>query len=248
MKIIVGNWKMNGDTELSKMFVERLNKIETENEVVLCPPTELLMQFGSFKHKLGAQNCCYMDDGAFTGETSAKALARIGCKYVILGHSERRYLFGEDNEMIYYKWSCARRNGITPIICVGERDDMSCADALARQLGVFTNEDVSGTIVAYEPVKSIGTGKPPSLEDINLSQRFIKKILTGDVKSLYGGSVNPTNYKDILSLPYVDGVLVGGASLKIDDFETIIQFQEEKGPFMKHYEMDLTKIRKRLFS
>lgn len=223
MKIIVGNWKMNGDEALARKFTDIFNNINTENTVVICPPAELLAYFKDFKYFIGAQNCSFADSGAFTGETSPASLKKMGCSYVIIGHSERRRLFSENNEMLLAKWKSALANELTPILCVGERSRDSWSDELTEQLGIFSGQDFSRTITAYEPVWSIGTGIIPDNEHISRSLQFIKKIV-GRTAALYGGSVNAGNYKKILSQDAADGVLIGSASLKPDEFSEIAQY------------------------
>lgn len=225
MKIIVGNWKMNGDKELVETFIDAFDSINTNNTIIICPPTELIAYFKSFKYKIGAQNCCYEDRGAFTGETSPASLKKIGCSYVIIGHSERRQLFGESNEILLAKWKSALKNNLTPIFCVGEKDQTNWSDKLTQQLCVFAGQDLSKTIIAYEPIWSIGTGKVPTNEQISQSLRFIKKMV-GDTAILYGGSVNASNCKTILDQNIVDGVLIGSASLKVNEFTEIAKFGE----------------------
>lgn len=223
MKIIVGNWKMNGDEALAHEFIDAFDNIDTQNTVVICPPAELLAYFKGFKYSVGAQNCSYANSGAFTGETSPASLKKMGCSYVIIGHSERRRLFSENNEMLLAKWKNALTNGLTPILCVGESNQNDWNNELTRQLDIFSGQDLSHTIVAYEPVWSIGTGEVPSNERITQSLQFIKKTV-GNTVTLYGGSVNIGNYKTILNQDDVDGVLIGSASLKVSEFSEIVKY------------------------
>lgn len=223
MKIIIGNWKMNGTPEMVDMFTKGLNQVETSNKIVLCPPMELLGYFRNFKHALGAQNCSYSTEGAFTGETSAASLRRIGCEYVMLGHSERRKLFAETSDVILHKWKAALKEKLTPIVCVGESDKQDWINELGRQLCIFLEKDLSSTIMAYEPVWCIGTGEAPSSEQMIKSIEFIKKVVK-PAGVVYGGSVNVGNYKSILTTPRLDGVLVGGASLRLEDFSEIARY------------------------
>lgn len=224
MKIIVGNWKMNGDGALVKSFVEGLNGIESENKIVVCPPAELICLFKNFKHNIGAQNCFWEDRGAFTGEISALSLKELGCKYVIIGHSERRNLFNESNDTIFKKWNNVVKNGLVPIVCVGEKDKNSWKDELIEQLKIFTNQDLNGTIIAYEPVWSIGTGEIPTFDRIAQTLEFIKDTLSSP-PTLYGGSVNLKNYRQILEQKVVDGLLIGGASLELTKFLEICEYK-----------------------
>lgn len=224
MKIIVGNWKMNGSVALVKSFVDGLNAIETENEIVICPPAELICLFKNFKHNVGAQNCFWENRGAFTGEISALSLKELRCKYVILGHSERRNLFNETNEIILKKWDNVIKNGLVPIVCVGEKNKDSWKEELHEQLEVFINRDIGRTIIAYEPIWSIGTGEIPTFDRIAQSIEFIKNILASEA-TLYGGSVNLKNYRQILGQNTVDGILVGGASLELTKFLEICEYK-----------------------
>lgn len=225
MKIIVANWKMNGDAELVAKFVREINSIQTENTVIVCPPTALITKFNEFKYQIGAQNCFYEDSGAFTGETSPKLLKTLGCQYVIIGHSERRNIFNETNECVYKKWEAAVRNNLSPIVCVGEKshERANWKDAIRNQLQLFVGKQLKSTIFAYEPVWSIGTGVVPSINEITEVIAFIKDTLQTESKFLYGGSVNANNASNILNNQNIDGVLIGGASLKVDEFSKIIQ-------------------------
>lgn len=224
MKIIVGNWKMNGDAVLAESFVNALNAFECANKIIICPPAELIGCFKSFKHHVGAQNCYCEDRGAFTGEISALSLRQLGCEYVILGHSERRNLFNETSELIFEKWKNALKNELTPIVCVGEKNQKSWEEELETQLRIFFGQDMSTTVVAYEPVWSIGTGEIPTIDGIARSLKFIKTMF-GETATLYGGSVNTRNYRSILDQNIVDGVLIGGASLKLTEFSEICGYK-----------------------
>lgn len=221
MKIIIGNWKMNGTAGFAAEFIDAINKIETEACVVICPPAALISTFSQFKYKIGAQNCFYENKGAFTGETSPALLKELGCEYVLIGHSERRSIFGESNELIYKKWKAAISNGLKPVICIGERAEEKARwkEVLRDQLKSFLDEDLGKTIFAYEPVWSIGTGTIPSVEEISAVCNFIKNTVKNSAV-LYGGSVNSKNFREILQ--HTDGVLIGGASLKIEEFSKIM--------------------------
>lgn len=229
MKFIIANWKMNGDFELVNQM---MNGIERERDcckVIVCPPAALITSFKGFEHDLGAQNCFYEEKGAFTGENSPKLLKEIGCKYVILGHSERRAIFHESDELVFKKWNAATKCGLTPIVCIGEtlEERSKWKDVLAAQLSNYCADkslDLHKTIFAYEPIWSIGTGKVPSKQEIEEAIGFIKGIIGSerDYYAVYGGSVNGSNSAEILSINGLDGVLVGSASLKIGDFNAII--------------------------
>lgn len=221
MKIIIGNWKMNGTNEFAVKFINEINKIETKNCVVICPPTGLIPIFKDFRYQVGAQNCFYKNNGAFTGETSPALLKDLGCSYVLIGHSERRNIFGEKDELLYKKWESAIANNLKPVVCIGERAEEKSRwkEVLKKQLDLYLGKDISTTIFAYEPVWSIGTGIIPSVDEIFEVYTFIKSVINNP-QILYGGSVNSKNYQQILQ--YTDGLLIGGASLKIEEFSVIM--------------------------
>lgn len=226
MKIIVANWKMNGSKSLVSEYKAVLKDLK-KNEIVVCPPQALMGEFKDFSHALGAQDCYICDSGAFTGESSPKILKEVGCEYVILGHSERRSLFLESDDLIYKKYQAALKNDLIPIICIGERKEEKgrWKDVLAEQLSLYKNVHTSAkTIFAYEPVWSIGTGCVPLAKEITEVLAFIKDFLKGygNFTTLYGGSVNSTNFDVISSCDEIDGFLVGAASLKIEEFKKIV--------------------------
>ncbi|MCR4623612.1 MAG: triose-phosphate isomerase [Alphaproteobacteria bacterium] len=226
MKFLVANWKMNGNVEFAENFLKKINSIKTENQIVVCPPFPLLHKFENFSHSLGAQNCSDKKNGAFTGEVSPLLLQDLGCKYVIVGHSERRRIFKESNELIFEKYRTLIELNIIPIICVGETEEArpEWRDVLSTQLGKFKNdENLQKAIIAYEPVWSIGSGKTPTTSEIHEVLSFIKQITAFKCPTLYGGSVNIKNISDILQIPSVDGVLIGGASLKIEEFSEMMR-------------------------
>lgn len=246
-KVIAGNWKMNNDLQQSVNFIEELkNKLagrEVNCDVVICPPFTSLYEAkkiidGSII-KLGAQNMFYEDSGAFTGEISAPMLKSVGCEYVILGHSERRTIFGEKDNMINKKVRKAISQNLKPILCVGEtleeREKDVTEKVVKRQiekgLNYVTPDEVLNLIIAYEPVWAIGTGKTATPQQAQEVHAFIRKLLTSmyskDFAELipiqYGGSVKPDNAKELLSQKDIDGALVGGACLKTDSFMGIIE-------------------------
>jgi triosephosphate isomerase len=231
MKIIVANWKMNGDIAFAKQFMEEINPINTSNTVVVCPPAGLIERFHEFRYHVGAQNCFHERKGAFTGENSPQLLKKIGCKYVIVGHSERRAIFHETDAIIYEKWKAATAEDLIPIVCVGEKqeDRENWQKILSDQLEKFItapSNALGWTLFAYEPVWSIGTGQIPTIAEIEDSLAFIKDTLgfpEVNCSLLYGGSVNAENAAAILACKNIDGLLIGGASLKIDEFKKIIQ-------------------------
>lgn len=229
MKFIVGNWKMNGTAETLTQMQGALAGINTENRVVLCVPFTLIAG-GHGPVAIGAQDVSFHDYGAYTGEISAKMLADAGAKYVIVGHSERRMYHGETNEIVRKKAEMALSNGLTPIICVGETMDERNAGKTMEiiESGVRESVPQSGgdVIVAYEPRWAIGAGITPTDDDIAAAHSLIAEILEkmgrGGTPILYGASVKGSNAAQIMSISHVDGVLVGGASLKSDDFIPII--------------------------
>ena len=245
--VIAGNWKMNNDLkESEKLIVELKNLLQNEKpncDVIVCPPYTSLSEASKLlkgsQIKLGAQNMHFEDSGAFTGEISASMLKSVGCEYVILGHSERRTIFGESNEMINKKIKKALSARLKPIFCVGElleeREDGTTNDVVKRQilkgLDGISAEDMKNMIVAYEPVWAIGTGKTASPAQAQEVHEFIRDLIeidyslevANDLVIQYGGSVKPDNAKELLSQKDIDGALVGGACLKADSFLGIIK-------------------------
>jgi triosephosphate isomerase len=226
MKTIIANWKMNGNVALVEEFIRELNQLTTNNRIIICPPAPLICFFNGFRHHLGAQNCFSQEEGAFTGENSPRLLKELGCDYLLLGHSERRSIFGESDDFIHKKWLAAIDQNLTPIVCIGEnlQDRTRCGEILAEQLSPYQQQDLYNTIFAYEPVWSIGTGEVPSPQEITAAAALINDILrpSSNYSIVYGGSVNAGNASTILTCQGMDGVLVGGASLKIDEFRSII--------------------------
>lgn len=234
-KIIIGNWKMNPESlkEAQKLF----NSIKSnkETEVVVCPP---FIYLSLLKGKLGAQNCFYEDKGAYTGEVSASMLKGLGCEYVIIGHSERRQYFKEDNEMINKKIKKALSLGLKVIFCIGETEkereeektDQIIQDELIYGLEGVSNSKMSSVSIAYEPIWAIGTGNPCDIEEAQSMGLLIRKIISKtynlsiskNLCLLYGGSVNSSNASGYLKEAGFQGLLVGGASLKADEFNKII--------------------------
>ncbi|MDE3057631.1 MAG: triose-phosphate isomerase [Bacteroidota bacterium] len=243
-KIIAGNWKMNKDVFETADLVNNLKSSfpSTEAEVIVCPPyTSLVIAQQLLKGTpmhLGAQDVSVHDDGAYTGEVSIKMLKSAGCEYVIVGHSERRQYFHESNELINQKAKKILAGGMKPIICVGETlderekgiTDQVITVQVKGVLAGFTSADLAKTIIAYEPVWAIGTGKTATPQQADDVHQLIRK-LTGqlfswnDAEKLviqYGGSVKPENAKELLHMPNIDGALVGGACLKAESFIAII--------------------------
>jgi len=246
-KVIAGNWKMNNDLSESQSLISKLvNDLSNEKiscDVIVCPPFTSLSKANSLLKnsviKLGAQNMYFEENGAFTGEISASMLKSTGCEYVILGHSERRTIFGETDQVINKKIIKALQSGLLPIFCVGEtlkeRESDETNNIIKRQitegLKNITSDDMKKIIVAYEPVWAIGTGKtasPQQAEDVHAFIRgLVKSLYTNEIAEelviQYGGSVKPDNAKELLSQKDIDGALVGGACLKSESFIGIIK-------------------------
>jgi triosephosphate isomerase len=241
-KLVAGNWKMNTvadeASELAKGIVRSAGEFG-ETDALLCPPFIWLSLVGEIIKnsgvKLGAQNLFWEEKGAFTGEISASMLKSVGCQYVIIGHSERRQFFGETDQTVNKKLKKAVESGLTAIVCLGEnfqqRESGLTNSIISSQFENafkgFTRFDK--IIIAYEPVWAIGTGKTASLkqaQEVHGLLRGLLKQKTDDfdkILLLYGGSVKPDNAADLISQPDIDGFLVGGASLKVDDFVSIIK-------------------------
>ena len=245
--IIAGNWKMNCNKEEAIKLVNEItkdNNIFNKSEVIIFPPHLMLHQISQIiknkNLKLGAQDCSIYDDGAFTGQVSSNMILDAGCEYVILGHSERRVLCNETSEDISKKFFQAYSKGLNAIICIGEnlkeRENNKYLSVLEDQIRISLSKirefEISSVknkvIIAYEPIWAIGTGKVATNKNIEEVHSFIKHLLKDDFKIgldipvIYGGSVNENNSLDIFNIKNVDGVLVGGASLKSDSFLKII--------------------------
>lgn len=229
MKIIAGNWKMNGTREMLKNMIDALRGVKTKNHVILCVPYTLL-NVAPGVASIGAQDVSRHDHGAFTGEVSANMIAATGAKYVIVGHSECRAYHGDTNDIVRAKAAAAIATGLTPIICVGETMDEKQAGKTMAIIESGVREsipsDAHDVIVAYEPRWAIGAGITPTADEISAAHTLIANTLTDmgldGTPVLYGASVKGSNAAEIMSIPHVDGVLVGGASLKPDDFIPII--------------------------
>jgi triosephosphate isomerase len=250
MPMIAGNWKMNTTVDeaikLVKSMLSGLDKVGGI-EKVICPPfislTAIRELVKGSSVKLGAQNVYYEEKGAFTGEVSPLMLAGI-CEYVIIGHSERRQYFGETGEMVDKKVQAVLRVNLKPIMCVGETLEENEAgrteEILARQVSASSERlyYLSGLVIAYEPIWAIGTGRSATGEEANKTIGFIRQVIdhkhgrdiADNVRILYGGSVTAGNIAEFMRQPDIDGALVGGASLKADDFLSIAkQTSEIKG-------------------
>ena len=230
----VANWKLNGNFKFIDQFITEISlPKDTAKCVVICP-TSIHLDYMSKNKKnfyVGAQNVSQHKDGAFTGEISADSLSDLNVNFCIVGHSERRQFFFEKNEEINHKSENLIQNNIIPIICVGEtledKEKGITNDILEEQLkdSIPISSNFQNTLIAYEPVWAIGTGLTPTNEEINDTHSFIREHNDkfNKFKILYGGSVKSNNAKEITSLLNVDGALIGGASLKSDEFAKIIQ-------------------------
>lgn len=244
--IIAGNWKMNKNlTESIKLVSDLKANLAGKNinaDVIIAPPFTSLETISSIIKetdiKLAAQNMHPSDAGAFTGEISADMLKSVGCDYVILGHSERRTIFNENDEFINEKVKKAHNINLTPILCCGEsleeRENGTTFNVVEKQIRIglkdLTQSQIEDTIIAYEPIWAIGTGKTASPEQAQEVHAFIRKLLAeltnenvaDNITIQYGGSVKPENSAELLSKPDIDGALVGGACLKAESFTDII--------------------------
>lgn len=247
--LIAGNWKMNNNVEQSISLVKQLSSYELSKnvDVLVCPTfTSLYPVLNELKGssiKVGAQNMHFENNGAYTGEISPSMLKNLGVEYVIIGHSERRQHFGESDDLINKKIKAALKHGLKPILCVGEsldqREDGLEKETVRNQLlsdldGVQINEGFE-MVVAYEPIWAIGTGKTATSQQANEMSSFIRSVLAdvfsasiaNNILIQYGGSVKASNAKEIMSQSDIDGALVGGASLKADEFIQIVNFEFE---------------------
>jgi triosephosphate isomerase len=238
-RLIVGNWKMNGRLTAGRVLARDVVDKAMANkplpyDIVLCPPATLIWPVseivGGTTVHLGGQDCHYATHGPYTGDISAAQLADLGCRYVIVGHSERRQAYQESNELIAQKVEAAQLAGLTAIVCVGETAEQlqegATADIIAQQVGesVPKSARAANLVIAYEPVWAIGSGEQPAPADIAEVHKLIRKALgsMGEaVQVLYGGSVSPSNAGATLAETEVDGVLVGSSSLNSDGFWAI---------------------------
>ena len=242
-KVIAGNWKMNMLPNEAIDFINNLSPLvkNSKNEVIICVPfTDLfytLLTVQETNIHVGAQNMHWEEKGAYTGEVSGQMLKSINTEYVIIGHSERRQYFNETDETVNKKVKAAFKNDLKPIVCVGEtleqREQGLTIEVITSQinkaLSGLTTQDLSNTIIAYEPIWAIGTGKTATKEDANESiksirQEILKSFGTDDITILYGGSVNDKNAKELFTMSDIDGGLVGGASLNAETFSKIVNF------------------------
>ncbi|WP_026186427.1 triose-phosphate isomerase [Thioalkalivibrio thiocyanodenitrificans] len=241
--MVAGNWKMNGSRKANEGLLAEVREAlssPVEAEVVVCPPYVYLPQVAGLVDgsavRLGAQDVSDQDSGAYTGEVSGEMLKDVGCRYVIVGHSERRGLYAEDDAFTARKFAAARRHGLKPILCVGElleeRESGVTEQVVARQLDAVMDlegvESLKDAVVAYEPVWAIGTGKTATPGQAQAVHAFIRaRVAERDagvaegLRILYGGSVKADNAQELFSQPDIDGGLIGGASLKAADFMAI---------------------------
>ena len=244
--IIAGNWKMNMTPAEAERLVAELIPLlkDAACEVVVCPPYVDLALVGKLlvgtNIKLGAQNIHWAPKGAFTGEISADMLLAMGVSHAIVGHSERRQYFGETDETVNKRAKAALDANITPIICVGEsleQRESGVTDTIVSKqtvaaLAGFSTEEVVRSVIAYEPIWAIGTGKTATNEDANTTIKVIRDAIAGVygqkvadvVRIQYGGSMNAKNATELMAMPEIDGGLIGGASLKSEDFSKVVHF------------------------
>ena len=245
-KVIAGNWKMNMLPNEAIKFIDEITPLvkDTQNEVILCVPyTDLfyaLLTAQNTNIKIGAQNMHWEETGAYTGEVSGKMLKSIGVEYVIIGHSERRQYFAETDETVNKKIKSAIKYELKPIVCVGEtlkqreegKEKEVVTTQIEKALEGLTDNQVENIIVAYEPIWAIGTGKTATSEDANEMTKAIREkisdiygqMVANRVIIQYGGSVKSSNAKELFSMSDIDGGLVGGASLKVEEFAKIVNY------------------------
>lgn len=245
-KVIAGNWKMNKTLSEATSYMQEFIPMvkNSESEVVICAPyvdlASLVELAKGTNVKVGAQNMHFEESGAYTGEISASMLKEIGVEYVIIGHSERRQYFAETDESVNLKLKVAFEKELKPIVCVGEsleqREAGKTKEVITNQtkfaLEGLTNEQVENTIIAYEPIWAIGTGRTATSEDANNSIKEIRdeickiygQITSNRVIIQYGGSVKSSNARELFETSDIDGALVGGASLKPDEFSKIVNY------------------------
>jgi len=241
--LIAGNWKMNGSLQSVAELIDGIKAGDAgKAELAVFPPAVYLMKVGGMladsSCALGAQNVCDQESGAYTGEVAAAMLKECGCRYALVGHSERRSLYLETDQLVAARFAMAVAVGLIPILCVGEtldeREQGKTEAVVARQIDAVINlSGISGiaqAVIAYEPVWAIGTGKVATPDQAQEVHAFIRGKLAQldigiaeQVKILYGGSMNPSNAAELLSQDDIDGGLIGGASLKADDFLAIAQ-------------------------
>ena len=241
--LVAGNWKLNGSlSSISELiFGIREQQDQVKNaELAVCPPyiylSHVQQLLSGSDIALGAQDCSNQESGAFTGEVAAAMIKEFACTYNIIGHSERRHIYGDSNETVATKFAHVLKNGLTPILCVGEtleeREEGHTEVVVAQQvnavLDLFGVKAFANTVIAYEPVWAIGTGKtatPEQAQEVHKEIRLIldakDKNIAANIRILYGGSMKPDNAQQLLQQPDIDGGLIGGAALKAEDFIAI---------------------------
>ena len=241
--LVAGNWKMHGSRAENASLVAGLLDLLPAGknaEILVCPPFPYLLETGRLLKdsgvQLGAQSVCAETQGAFTGEVSAAMLKDVGCRYVLVGHSERRQLYGESDALVARKFVAAQSQGLVPVLCVGEtledREGERTLQVVSRQLEAVLSvsgvRSLARAVIAYEPVWAIGTGRTASGEQAQEVHAMIRAkvagldaTIGGSVRILYGGSVKASNARELFAMPDIDGGLVGGASLKADEFARI---------------------------
>jgi triosephosphate isomerase len=237
-RLVAGNWKMHGSLSANRALMDALRAGVQGVECVVCVPFPYLAQAAERLQGTaiawGAQNLSEHAQGAYTGEVSAPMLADLGCRYVLVGHSERRQIYGETDAVAAAKFAAARGAGLRPIFCIGEtlaeRDAGRTEEVVARQLDAVLGRSKFGdAVLAYEPVWAIGTGRTATPEQAQEVHGFLRKRVGGAARILYGGSVKAQNAAAIFSMPDVDGGLIGGASLVAADFLAICVAARTKG-------------------
>lgn len=232
-RLVAGNWKMHGSQAANRALLDSILKGSVKGvECVVCVPFpylgEVAEQLRGSPVTWGAQNVSEHGRGAYTGEVSAAMLVEFGCRYVIVGHSERRSLYGETDAQVAAKFEAARAAGLTPILCVGEtlaeREDGRTEEVVGRQLNaVLQKTDFGDAVLAYEPVWAIGTGRNATPEQAQQVHASLRERVSIETRILYGGSVKPQNAAAIFAMPDIDGGLIGGASLVAEDFLAILR-------------------------
>ena len=233
-KIIIANWKLNGSYSFIETYLKKIKFDSARNQqkcVIICPPLPFINKIHSKDLLIGAQDCSIYTEGAYTGETSTRILKDIGCNFCITGHSERRNFIGESNEIIAKKIINCLAEQIIPILCIGEsleqKKKNKTEEILISQVqkSIPKQANMNNMIIAYEPIWAIGTGLTPTLDEITKMHTFIKNCIpqSKNFKILYGGSVKSSNCNEILAQKNVDGILVGSASIDINEFNKIIE-------------------------
>ena len=233
-KIIIANWKLNGSYSFIETYLKKIKFDSDRNQqkcVIICPPLPFINKIHSKDLLIGAQDCSIYTEGAYTGETSTRILKDIGCNFCIIGHSERRSFIGESNEIIAKKIINCLAEQIIPILCIGESLEQKKKNITEEilisqvQKSIPKQANMNNMIIAYEPIWAIGTGLTPTLDEITKMHTFIKNCIpqSKNFKILYGGSVKSSNCNDILAQKNVDGILVGSASIDINEFNKIIE-------------------------